>query len=273
MNRQPEHSSERRSISPLEWFVSLAVFGVGLVIGTLAIGGISLAHLERLACNVALQYGVKIEPRLAETLLKPNDPADTPPEVTLADLSPEEVELLRLQLRALEQTSVASVTTTSSSGRKRTVVQLPTPPPTAEARATLAYWNRMNAVIIQEETQRFSPNQLSAANALQFVNSRAQCAENAARALREIDRQQVDPAVTSLAEEIARWYDRAVELNREAADLLQYGTREARQGTRGTNWKVGEEAHQKQCDEINRRGEEVRRHITSEYKLAFPPLK
>lgn len=264
MTRYVNRRAERHGLATGEWFGVFVVFAVGLVVGTMALGDIDLAQAERLMCDTALRFGYKLQPRL-----QPTAPVDeqVDGEIVFVDDAaqqeqpensgpPPEVEV-----------------TTGASGLKRTIVRLPPSPETIAARATLAYWNQLNAILDQESSLRVAPDEVTEANALPFVELRARAAEFAAESLRKLDTEQVDAEVVALGQELAGWYDDGAKLNREAAYLLEEGTTEARQGARGETWKTGEQTHRQQCDLLNRRGELVRQQMTAKYEIAFPPMK
>jgi len=139
--------------------------------------------------------------------------------------------------------------------------------------ATLAYWNQLNEVMIREAAMRAAPPKLTAGNAMSFVTGQSDAYEFAAKAIRRLDSQQVDPRVRALADEIAVWYDQGAVNSREASSLLQNNDVATRQGQAGKSWKSGAESHRKQCLEINSRGEKLRGELSRTYGLAFPKLQ
>jgi hypothetical protein len=138
---------------------------------------------------------------------------------------------------------------------------------------TLAYWNRLNAIIDREAGMRAAPPKLTAGNALSFVTGQSDAYTYAAGAIRGLDPAGVDPQVLDLSRALALWYDQGAVNSREAGSLLQSNDVAARQGQPGKNWKTSFEDHRKQCLEINQRGERLRDELSRRYGLAFPKLK
>lgn len=264
MTRYAIRRAERHGLAAGEWFGVFVVFAVGLVVGTLALGDVDLAQAERMMCDTALRFGYKLQPRLQPTAAADEE---VDGEIVFVD------DAARHEQPKSAGPPPATEVTTGASGRKRTIVRIPPSPETIAGRATLDYWNHLNSIMDQESKLRVAPDEVTEANALSFVEVRARAAEFAAESLRKLDTQQVDAEVVALGQELAGWYDDGAKLSREAAYLLEEGTTEARQGARGETWKTGEQAHRQQCDELNRRGEQVRQQMATKYQLAFPPMK
>jgi hypothetical protein len=139
--------------------------------------------------------------------------------------------------------------------------------------ATLAYWNRLNEIIVREAGMRAAPPKLTAGNALSFVTGQSDAYTYAAGAIRGLDPAGVDPQVLDLSRELALWYDQGAINSREAGSLLQSNDVAARQGRPGKTWKTSFEDHRRQCLEINQRGERLRGELSRKYGLAFPKLQ
>ena len=137
---------------------------------------------------------------------------------------------------------------------------------------SLAFWNSLNDVMVREAAMRKPPTQITAENAATFLSARGTAGRFACDAIRKLDRTDVDPEVLALSQEIATWYERGVALNERGGELLDSADT-ARRGTPGQSWRNGEELHRKQCEEINRRGAQLRTRMSRKYSLSFPELQ
>jgi len=150
------------------------------------------------------------------------------------------------------------------------------PPPEQAAgpdgRRTLAYWNGLNEIIVKETAMRAPPAKLTVANIQQFLQNRDRAASSAAEAIGRLPTEGVDPAVLSLARDLAAWYQQGVQNNDQAGSLLGADVA-TRRGAAGRSWSQDERQHRNQVDQINQRGEQVRQAMTAKYGMAFPKLR
>lgn len=145
-------------------------------------------------------------------------------------------------------------------------------PAVSAGQATLDYWHAMNAIIAKEAAMRSAPAKVTAGNAAGFVESRIQAGQFAAAGIRNLETANVDSEVVSLGRDLIAWYQDEVSLNERARSLLGSSDIAARKGAAGNSWRSGEEQHRKTCDDINRRGADLRSRLSRKYGLAFPPL-
>jgi hypothetical protein len=139
---------------------------------------------------------------------------------------------------------------------------------------TLAYWTQLNDIMAREEQMRNVPlGGLTAANARDFLHRRGQAGKFAADAIHALPGRGVDAEVIGIAADIATWYDRGTENNGMASFLLSKADSSARQGQSGQQWEESEKQHHASVDDINRRGDEVRRRMIEKYGLPFPDLR
>ena len=143
----------------------------------------------------------------------------------------------------------------------------------ATGEQTLAYWNGMNVVMEHESAMRAAPPQISAGNALSFVNGETSAYQYAVDAIRKQNRDGVDPDVISLAREIVGWYRQGIANSQMAQSLLQSSDIASRQGQPGQDWQTAEKQHREQCLQINHHGEQLRESLSQKYGLAFPKLQ
>ena len=197
-------------------------------------------------------------------------PTKAPEELALQTETARELRALRTELAELRHHE-------ASTARRERPARAPQPEredaSAAVGQATFAYWNQLNQVMIREAAMRAAPPKLTAGNAMSFVTGQSDAYEFAAKAIRRLDSQQVDPRVRALADEIAVWYDQGAVNSREASSLLQSNDVATRQGQAGKSWKSGAESHRKQCLEINVRGEKLRGELSRTYGLTFPKLQ
>jgi hypothetical protein len=139
---------------------------------------------------------------------------------------------------------------------------------------TLTYWNQLNDIMLREEQMRSVPlGGLTATNARDFLRRRGEAGQFAAEAIRQLPGAGVDPDVLAIAVDIAAWYERGNQLNSMGSFLMNKADTTARQGQPGQQWQDGEKAHHASVEEINRRGDVVRRRMVEKYGLAFPDLR
>ncbi|MBX3438755.1 MAG: hypothetical protein KF861_14775 [Planctomycetaceae bacterium] len=143
--------------------------------------------------------------------------------------------------------------------------------PTGEA--TLACWNRMNAIILQEAALRTAPaDGVTAANAAGFLDARIQAAEFAVSALRELNMNAVDPRVIQLRDQLTQWYVDGGKVAQTGRELLTRGTVQERQGSSGKRYQAAERSHSESVNAVNAAGEQVRQEMSRKFGLTFPPL-
>jgi len=143
--------------------------------------------------------------------------------------------------------------------------------PTGEA--TLAYWNKMNDVILQEATLRSAPSGgITAMNAAGFLDARIHAAEFAVNTLRSLDATCVDPRVVTLGGNLIGWYSDGQEVAKSGKQLLTSASMKERQGTAGKQYQAAEKHHSESVNAINAEGEQVRKEMSNKYRIAFPPL-
>jgi hypothetical protein len=157
----------------------------------------------------------------------------------------------------------------------RELPPLPLPPPQASrGERTLAYWNKMNDVIAQEEAKRAVPaGGVTTASAAEFLNRRIGAAKYAVGALKELDTKDVDPLATDFVETLGAWYGEGVAINEEGKRLLEQESAEARRGAAGLRWQTSYKHHEQGVQQINAAGARVRDMLEKKYGLAFPPLR
>ncbi len=265
--------------------VTWAIVGTGFLLGIL-IGSIFIVGRGGSSCSLFAGSSCP-EPEAVATA--PSAPSQMKP-VDTSDLTAEreslthelEAEKLRLEVAALRQEltglrsptnpveSVGSPATPAS-----TSARLPTQPVAviSQGEATLAYWNHLNALILQEAAMRAAPaGGVTASNADGFLEARMQAAEFAAVSIRELETDGVDRSVHSLSEALAAWYQDGHDVAKQGLHLLTKASPEERQGSVGMRYQAAERSHSTAVNEINSEGERVRQSMTQKYRLNFPPL-
>ena len=141
-------------------------------------------------------------------------------------------------------------------------------------RRTLQYWKQLNEIMATEEQQRKPPSTgITVANAADFLSRRGQAGQFAAKAIRQLNPENVDAEVVSQAMDIASWYEAGNRLNDTAQSLFHHAGSDERRGQPGQQWGDGEKAHGQSVNELNRRGDALRRRMIQKYGLPFPDLR
>ncbi len=207
-----------------------------------------------------------------------------------------EVEALRNELVSLQSSTVSVESASEVPARRRnagspaatnrTAPRLPTSRPStsrpssapateakSQGAATLAYWNQLNAVILQEAALRAAPaSGVTATNAGGFLDARIQAGEFAVDSIRQLDTTGVDSRVTKLGEQLANWYDQGRLVAQSGKQLLTTASIQDRQGSAGKGYQAAERSHSKSVNKINAEGEQTRQAMSRKYRLKFPPL-
>lgn len=139
---------------------------------------------------------------------------------------------------------------------------------------TLAYWNRLNEIIEREFAMRGTPSKddLDEESAGGFLQRRKAAAEYANEAIDSISREDVDPEVLELADEIMAWYDDTIAACRSADRLMAEASDSERKGGPGKSWQREEQRLTREVERINASGARLRERLSREYNLPFPPL-
>ncbi len=279
----PESAEQSTGIFSGFTEVTWAIVGTGFLLGIL-IGSIFIVGRGGLlACSTSSET-------TAATVAE-SAPASTAPSTSNAsDLVAEreqltrelEAEKLRLEVEALRQelAGLQSPTGTDDSAESPSVPaseskRLTTQPVStvSPGTATLAYWNHLNAIILQEAAMRAAPaGGVTASNAGGFLDTRMQAAEFAMTNIRDLDADGVDAKVLSLGEDLAKWYENGRDVAEQGMHLLTKATTEERQGSPGKQYQAAERALTKQVNEINSDGERVRQAMSQKYGLDFSSL-
>ena len=139
---------------------------------------------------------------------------------------------------------------------------------------TLAFWHKLNAIMLKEEQMRAAPaGGLTAGNAGAFLAGRGKANRYAAQSIRGLSKKNVDPLVANLAGDIAAWYESGAKINDQATFLMTEADPSARRGPLGESWKTAERQHRMEVDLLNRRGDALREQMTAKYGVAFPDLR
>ncbi len=161
-------------------------------------------------------------------------------------------------------------TSRPSTSRPSSVPKTETKP---QGATTLAYWNQMNAIILQEAALRAAPaGGVNATNAGGFLDARIQAGEFAVDSIRQLDTTGVDSRVVKLGEQLANWYDQGRRVAQSGKQLLTVASIQDRQGSAGKGYQAAERSHSKSVKKINAEGEQTRHAMSRKYRLKFPPL-
>lgn len=192
-----------------------------------------------------------------------------------------EVESLRRQIDELKSTPVSVVREdTSATGSFPVGAPAAAAHPAAQAAsgssptgaATLAYWNRMNDIILREAALRAAPlGGITAANASGFLDARIGASKYAVDALRQLDPRGVDERVVDLGGQLANWYSDGRKVAESGKALLTRGSVQ-RQGSAGRQYQAAERDHAERVNALNAAGAQVRLDMARKYDLDFPPL-
>lgn len=263
----------------------IVVFILGTGLGLWATGGLEMPQARASIIDFAQRTGVDLEPyfgkisnpvgadlRQVVATTEDGEIATAAEEKEALDEPPVDASALRSLVAAAHESS-NNDETKSTKQNKQTKRKTMTKGDSAEGAATLAYWNGLNAIMSQELGMRRTPGKVTSDNANDFVDSLASANTFAAKSIRELDTQHVDPEATKLGGEIASWYDEGAALNGEATYLLNEADPNTRRGAQGKSWEKNEHAHHKRCEEINRQGAALRKKLSQKYKLDFPELK
>ncbi|MGD9855925.1 MAG: hypothetical protein AB7U20_13350 [Planctomycetaceae bacterium] len=196
-----------------------------------------------------------------------------------------EVETLRRQLVDLKSSPVSVEAPDERPSRNRnpgsagTATRSVSAPSSAEVRAvepgqaTLEYWDRMNAIILQEASLRSVPaGGITAGNAAGFLDARIAAAQFAVDGIRQLDANGVDARVVELGQQLARWYEDGGKVAATGSELLRGASVQDRQGSAGKRYQAAERSHSQSVGAINAAGEQVRGEMSRKYGLSFPPL-
>ncbi len=207
-----------------------------------------------------------------------------------------EVEALRNELVNLKSSPVSTESASEFPARRRnsgspvatsrTAPRLPTSRPSTTRRpstsqaasqpqgaATLAYWNQLNAIILQEAALRAAPaGGVTATNAAGFLDARIQAGQFAVDSIRQLDTTGVDSRVVKLGEQLADWYDEGRRVAQSGKQLLTTASVQDRQGSAGKGYQAAERNHSQSVNKINAEGEQTRQAMSRKYRLNFPPL-
>lgn len=186
-----------------------------------------------------------------------------------------EVALLRDQLESLK-TSPVSTEQERSPVRSRPTLPSPSAPSErgpSPGEATLDYWNRMNAIILQEASMRSAPaGGITAGNATGFLESRIQAADFAVTSIDSLDTTGVDQQVVELGRKLVNWYAEGRQVAETGRHLMTRASIQERQGSAGKMYQAAEHSHSKNVDAVNAAGEQVRQAMIRKYGINFPPL-
>jgi len=285
---QMHRARNRRGLAAGEWIAMIAVFIVGTGLGLWATGGLEMPQARAALLDFAQRSGVNLEPYVG----KINNPvgadlrhvvastSDPQAEINAEDATAEAEPLLNAAaLRQLvadadqSADSAADKSPAKQTKKKKSKKNSSVGNKSGEGAATLAYWNHLNSIMTQEEAMRNTPSKVTAENANGFVNSLAAANSFAAKEIRGLDTQKVDPEVRTLGGQIADWYAAGAAINGEASSLMNEADAESRRGGRGKSYEKSEHEHRKQVEAINRQGDALRGKMSKKYGLDFPDLK
>jgi hypothetical protein len=171
-------------------------------------------------------------------------------------------------LKAGKQTGSSSKTLRSASKSSSSLTSS-----TSQASRTLAYWNQMNAIIGKESRMRLVPSGgLTQFNAAGFLNARLKAYEFASKNISGLSTSGVDPIAIEVASSVADWYERGVEVTRQAKKLMSSSSG-LRKGGLGVGWSNEEKAHNQSVNQVNSAGESARQRLIRKHGIKFPPLK
>lgn len=265
----PIHS--RNNSNAANTWVSFAImFIAGLAGGAVAITFFS-SHSNQSRASAAAN--LPVDQLLAAA---PQTESPSPSTATVDTSTLDELRTLKSEVEQLRAESHASGVANSSQP-----TNAPSQNPPREAvnaspsmgQRTLAYWNEMNSIMSREAAMRAAPPQLTAENALSFVNGQSSAFEFASSAFEQLNTDGVDPQAVALGREITAWYKQGITTSQTAESLLGSSDIAARQGSAGQSWSTSEKQHREACLAINSRGEQLRQQLSRKYGLQFPPLQ
>jgi hypothetical protein len=140
------------------------------------------------------------------------------------------------------------------------------------ADATLAYWNRLREIILEEQTARTQGEVKADGDARANLYAQANAFGQAADAIGGLATAGIDPEATTLAQDLADWYERAAELSDEGTRLDQ-GDLTASAGPLGRRWHSAQKQQGEQLDLLTRKIVSVQGKLSARYRKTFPELR
>lgn len=279
--------SARCGLTSLETICTLLALGIGVGVGLVTVRGgwSNLAETTR-GLVAAGEATATEEPDAAsdvpaeDTSTPVAEPATVqPPLTTNSELNAEltkQLRELRREVSLLRSDRVAPEPTTANVRPAEYLrsQQASSAQKAEQGRRTLAYWNKLNDIMENEESMRRVPfGGLTKSNAANFMKRRDKAGRFAIAAFDKLDDKLVDPDAVDLAREIRDWYAAGVELNRQGSELHRSNDAQARQGTAGKSWGDATKHHNQSVAELNRRGDRLQEKLTQRYGLRFPDLR
>ena len=138
---------------------------------------------------------------------------------------------------------------------------------------TLAYWKKMNDIILQEASMRSAPaSGVNLSNAGDFVGKRVAAYSYAVSAFDKLDRSNVDARAIETATDVRNWYAKGLEISLQAQTLMNSDS-QTRRGTVGLQWRAAEMKHNGDVAAVNQRAARVQKELSDKYGLQFPELE
>jgi uncharacterized membrane protein len=148
----------------------------------------------------------------------------------------------------------------------------PSAAPQSSKSRTLAYWVRLNEIILGEAgLQQDAESAFTMANATKVFAIKERVSRFAARAVEAIPTDQVDASVLQFGRQLQQWYEQGSALYERAAGIWQLPLASQRtQLNRG--WSQAELQHQNEANLLGDKAATLRDTLSRQFNVEFSPL-
>ncbi|MDA1213997.1 MAG: hypothetical protein O2955_15890, partial [Planctomycetota bacterium] len=152
--------------------------------------------------------------------------------------------------------------------------RFPVPQELPPGEATLAYWNKMNQIIAEEEQIRAVPfGGLQEVNMQNFLKRRVHSGKFAAIELERLGTEHVDPEVIELSKAFIDRYSQGANIAQLGEILYLQGIEDNRHGEHDKLWRTSEREQSRAIEELDKKSAELQKILSEKYQLKFPPIK